>query len=139
MVLYLGRIASAVFTRCSCHTSVFVFDSLLQNLACTAGLLFPYQCPSGTILLNLHSMVFDWRVSRAGPMHFYWHKLLYPYLSSTIFPFIFFLSTGWYCGASLDCWGVDHALSALHCRPLSRITIMIIAHGLTTKRTANNE
>ena len=33
----------------------------------TALPLFPSQCPSGTILLTPYSMVWDWRVSRAGP------------------------------------------------------------------------
>ena len=32
---------------------------------------------------------------------FYWPKLLHPFLSSTIFPFLFFLSIGWYCGAGV--------------------------------------
>ena len=45
---------------------------LMRRLAAephsTAGLLFPSQCPSGTILLAPYSMVWDWRVSRAGPM-----------------------------------------------------------------------
>ena len=36
----------------------------------TAGLLFPSQCLSGTILLTPYSMVWDWRVSRVGPMLF---------------------------------------------------------------------
>ena len=49
--------------------------------------LFPSQCASGTILLPLCSMVWDWRVSRAGPMLFYWPKLLYPYYSLLFFPF----------------------------------------------------
>ena len=47
----------------------------------TAGLLFPFRCPSGTILPTPYSMVWDWRVSRAGPMLLYWPKLLYPYYS----------------------------------------------------------
>ena len=38
----------------------------------TAGPLFRSQCPSGTILLTPYSMVWDWRVSRAMPMLFYW-------------------------------------------------------------------
>ena len=38
---------------------------------------FPSQCPSGTILLTPHSMVWDWPVSRAGPMLFYGPKMLY--------------------------------------------------------------
>ena len=36
----------------------------------TAGLSFPYYCPSGTILLTQYSMVWDWRVSRAGQCFF---------------------------------------------------------------------
>ena len=54
----------------------------------TAGFLFPSECPSGTILLTPYSMVWDWRVSRAGPMLFYWPKLLYPdYSLLMFFPF----------------------------------------------------
>ena len=34
----------------------------------TALPLFPFQCPSGTILLTLYSMVWDWLVSGAGPI-----------------------------------------------------------------------
>ena len=45
----------------------------------TAGLLFPSRCSSATVLLTPYSMVWDWRVSRAGPMLLYWPKLLYPY------------------------------------------------------------
>ena len=51
----------------------------------TAGLLFPSQCPSGMILLTPCSMVWDWRVSRAGPILFYWPKLHYPYYSLLLF------------------------------------------------------
>ena len=36
----------------------------------TAGLLFSSWCPSGTILLTPFSMVWDWRVSRAGQCSF---------------------------------------------------------------------
>ena len=64
-----------------------------------AGLLFTSRRPSGTILLTPYSMVWDWRFSRAGSMLFYWPKLLYP--SSTILPFLFFLSIGWCCGAGV--------------------------------------
>ena len=63
--------------------------SLMHRLAaeprCTAGLLFPSRCPSGTVLITPYSMVWDWRVSRAGPMLFYWPKLLYPYYSLLLF------------------------------------------------------
>ena len=37
-----------------------------------AGYLFPGQCFCGTILVTPCSMVWDWRVSRAGPMPVYW-------------------------------------------------------------------
>ena len=53
--------------------------------------LFPSQCPCRTNLLTLYSMVWDWRVSRARPVLFYLPMLLYPFLSSTTFPFLFFL------------------------------------------------
>ena len=45
----------------------------------------PSRCPSGTILLTPYSMVWDWRVSRTGPMLLYWPKLLYPYYSLLLF------------------------------------------------------
>ena len=77
MVLYLERTLHAVLWSHS--------GTLLHRLAAepcsTAGLLFPSRCPSGTILLTPYSMVWDWRVSRPGPMLLYWPKLLYPYYS----------------------------------------------------------
>ena len=36
-------------------------------------------------LANPYSMVWAWRVSRAGPMLFYWPKLLYPNYSLLLF------------------------------------------------------
>ena len=66
----------------------------------TAGLLVPFWCPSGTILLTAYSMVWDWRVSRAGPMVLYWPKLLSPYYSLLLFFFLFLLSV-----YSLVLWG----------------------------------
>ena len=43
------------------------------------------RCPSGTILLTTYSMVWDWRVSRAGPMLFCWPKLHYPCYNLLLF------------------------------------------------------
>ena len=63
----------------------------------TPGLLFSFRCLSGTILLTLYSMVWDWRVSRAGQIFFYWPKLLYPYYSLLLFS-LSLLSVYW-----LDC------------------------------------
>ena len=69
----------------------------------TAGLLFTFRCPSGTILLTPFSMVWDWQVSRAGPMLLYWPKLLYPYYSLLLsFPFssfIIIIKKDWQCKA----------------------------------------
>ena len=73
---------------------------LAEEPCSTAGLLFPYRCPSGTILRTPYSMVWDWRVSRAGPMLLYWPKLLYPNYNLLLF-FLFFLSIGRYCGAGV--------------------------------------
>ena len=70
MVLYLDRMCQrglhAVFWS---H-----IGTLMHRLAAephsTTGRLFPSRCPSETILLTPYSMVWDWRVSRAGPMLF---------------------------------------------------------------------
>ena len=63
--------------------------TLMRRLAAEARsiarLLFPCQYPSGTILLTTYSIVWNWRVSRAGPMFFYWPKLLYPYYNLLLF------------------------------------------------------
>ena len=79
MVLYLDCI-------CQCGLHVVLWSHIgtfMHHIAAdpcsTAGLLFPSRCPSGMILLTPYSMVWDWRVSRAGPMLLYWPKLLYPY------------------------------------------------------------
>ena len=58
-----------------------LMHSLAAESCSTAGLLFHFRCPSGTILLAPFSMVWDWRFSRAGPMLLYWLKQLYPYYS----------------------------------------------------------
>ena len=91
----------------------------------TAGPLFSCQCSLGTILLILYSIVLDWRVSRPGPMLFYWPELLYPVLSSTIFPFIFFLYI-----YRFVLWGWGHRL--LGCISLS------LSLALTTSFNNNN-
>ena len=43
------------------------------------------RCHCGMILLTRHSMAWDQRVSRAGPMLFYWHKMLYPFYNLLLF------------------------------------------------------
>ena len=91
MVLYLDRMC-----QCGFHVvRLSHIGTLIHRLAAepcsAAGLLFPSRCPSGTILLAPFSMVWDWRVSRAGPKLLYWPKMLYPYYSLLLFfPFSYF-------------------------------------------------
>ena len=85
MVLYLDHMC-----QCGLHAVLWShIGTLMHRLAAeprsTAWLLFPSRCPSGTILLTPYSMVWDWWISRAGPMLFYWPKLLYPYYSLLLF------------------------------------------------------
>ena len=80
----------------------YILMRLLAAVPCsTAGPLLPSQCPCETIMLTMYSILCDWLVSRAGPMLFHWQKLLYPFLSSTIFSYFFFLSICWYCEAGV--------------------------------------
>ena len=68
---------------------------------CTVVPLFPSQCPCGTNLPTMHSIVWNWRVSRAGPiLFFYWLNLLYPFLSS-IFLISLLSVYGLYCVAGV--------------------------------------
>ena len=102
MVLYLDRMC-----QCGLHAVPWLhIGILMRHLAAephsTAALLFPSQCPCGMIFLTPCSMVWDRLVSRAGPMFFLLAKAaLSLLLSSTIFPFLFFLFIGWYCGAGV--------------------------------------
>ena len=72
-------------TRGALVTHWYLMRHLSAEPRRTAGLLFPSQCNSATILLTPYSMVWDWRVSRAGRMVFYWPKLFYPYYSRLLF------------------------------------------------------
>ena len=85
MVFYLYRMC-----QCGLHAVLWSnIGTLMHRLAAeprsTAGFIFPSRCLSGTILLTPYSMVWDWRVSRAGPMLSYWPKLLYAYYSHLLF------------------------------------------------------
>ena len=85
MMLYLDR----MYQR-GLHAVLWShIGTLMHRLAaepCSiAGLLFLSRCPSRTILRTPYSMVWDWRVSRTGPMLLYWPKLLYPYYSLLLF------------------------------------------------------
>ena len=78
MVLYLDRMCQhGLHLVLLSHISTLM-HCLAAEPCSTAGFLFPSRYPSGTILLTPYSMVYDWQVSRAGPMLFFWPKLLYP-------------------------------------------------------------
>ena len=73
MMRYLDRMC-----QCGLHavpglvTHRYTYMRQLSAEPCsTAGLLFPSQCPSGTILLTPYSMVWDWPVSSSGKMIFF--------------------------------------------------------------------
>ena len=76
----------------------------------TSGLSFPCQYLCGTILVTPYSMVWDWRVSRAGPMPFYW-----PICSLPFCLLLFSLSLLSFYGLVLWGWGLrtDRVLIAL--------------------------
>ena len=85
MVLYLDRIC-----QCGLHAVLWShIGTLMHRLAAeprsSARLLFPSLCLCGMILLTPYSMVWDWRISRAGPMLFYWPKMLYPFYDLLLF------------------------------------------------------
>ena len=104
MVLSLDRMCQRGYTRCAVlwlHIGTLMHRVAAEPCS-TAGLLFPFRCTFGTILLAPFSMVWDWRVSRAGPMLLYWSKLLYPYYSLLLFSLsLLSVYRNWYCGAGI--------------------------------------
>ena len=101
-----------------CLSAIKVMRHLAAEPRSTTWLLFISQCLSWTILLTPYSIVWDWRVSRAGPMLFYWPKPLYPFYSLLLFfPFSSScLKVGIIGLGSSDWWVVYHSLPALHCK-----------------------
>ena len=68
IVLYLGQMC-----QCGLHAVLWAHISYTYaEPRSTAGRLLPCQYLCGTIFVTPYSMVWDWRVSRAEPMHFYW-------------------------------------------------------------------
>ena len=57
-----------------CHIST-PMHLLAVEPRSTARLLFPSQCPSGTILLTQYSMVWDWRFQEQGQLFFYYGSM----------------------------------------------------------------
>ena len=109
MVLFLCRMC-----RCGIHAALSHSGLLKRFLAAEPlsilGPLFPFQYLCGTILVTSHSMVWDWRVSRAGSMSLYW-----PSCSLHFCLLLFFLSLLSFYGLLLWGWGLrtDRVLIAL--------------------------
>ena len=63
------------------------------------GTCIPLSVSLGTILLTPYSMVWGWRVSRAGPMKFYWPSCSLPFclllFSLSLFSFYELVLWGW--------------------------------------------
>ena len=77
--------------------------------------------------LCVYSMVWDFRVSRAGPMSFYWPSCSLLFLSPAVFPFSSFILWVVIVGlGSSDLSGVNHSLQVLHCQPILIIIVIII-------------
>ena len=73
---------------------------LAAELRSTSGIFFQiclYLC--GTILVSRYSMVWDWRVSRAMQMHFYWPSCSLPFclqqFSPSVLSFYELVLWGW--------------------------------------------
>ena len=91
VVLYLGRMC-----QCGLHAVLWSHTGILMHLLgaephSTAEFLFPSHYLSGTILMTLYSMVWDWRVSEAGQCHFISLGCSFTFVSFTVFPFSSFL------------------------------------------------
>ena len=89
---------NSMHSRCELHATLWSHIGTLMLLPAaehrsTAGLLIPCHYLCGTILVTPYSMVYDWQVSRAGPMAntFLLAKLLAPFLSPAVSPFSSFI------------------------------------------------
>ena len=101
MVLFMCRMC-----RFGLHAVLLSHIGTLMRLLAAeplsiAGHLFPVVCLCGTILVTPCSMVWDWRVSRALSMPFYW-----PSCSLTFCLLLFSLSLLSFYGLVLWGWGL---------------------------------
>ena len=100
MMRYLDRMC-----QCGLHAVPWSdIGILMRHLAAetrsTTGLLFTSQCPSGTILLTTYSMVWDWRVPRAGQCFFIGlscsiQTIVFYYFSLSLLPVHRLVLWGW--------------------------------------------
>ena len=79
LLLYLGRMS-----HCGLHVMHWVYIGtpmclLNEEPHCTTALLFPSVSICGTILVAPYLMMWNWRVSGAGLMPFYWPSCVLPF------------------------------------------------------------
>ena len=100
MMLYLDRMC-----QCGLHAVLWSYIGILMRRHAaeprsTAGLLFPSPCFSGTLLLTPYSIMWDWRVSRAGQCFFIGlscsiNKIVFYYFSLSLLSVNRLILWGW--------------------------------------------
>ena len=117
MVLFLCRIC-----RCGLHAAAhrFTYAPPRCRTSQYSRTFFPFQYLCGTILVTPYSMVWDWRVSRAGPMCLYWPICSLPFclLLFSLSLLSFYELVLWGLGLRTD--RVLIALPALHYQSLEK-------------------
>ena len=78
MVLYLSRTCPCVLHAVLWSHIGTPMRLLTVEPRSTSGLLFTCQYLCGTIMMTPYSIMWDWRVSRAGPKPFYWPSCSLP-------------------------------------------------------------
>ena len=101
MLLYLDRMCQRGLHAVLWSHIGTLMHRLVAEPCSTAGLLFPSRCPSGTILLTPYSMVWIGGFQQQGQCFFIGLSCSIPTIVFYFFPFLFFLSIGWYCGAGV--------------------------------------
>ena len=102
MVVFVCRLC-----RCGLHAALWSHIGTLMRLLAAeprsiGGLLFPFQHLCGTILVTSYSMVWTGRFQERSQCLFIGleSRCSLPFVSSS-FPFLFFNSIGWCCGAEV--------------------------------------
>ena len=100
----------------------------------TAGLIFPSQYLSGTIWFTPYLMVWDWRVSRAGPMPFCWHScsLLFSLQLFSLYLLFLYRLVVWGWGLQTDRVSISLSRPCIANPFLIIIIIIIINQGCLT-------
>ena len=92
------------YTRCYGRTSVHLCASSLQNLAVPQDFYYPVRISVERSCVIPNVVVWDWRVSRAGPLPFNWHgcSLSFCLLLFSFSLLLFYGLVLWACGLRTD-------------------------------------